>query len=75
MTDEYRPPLADYWDELESRYGGGFNFQQISREELDQLIGHLRQAVNQDPQVTEVEKQNLALVLKHAEESRKRRKG
>ncbi|OOC11239.1 MULTISPECIES: hypothetical protein [Thioalkalivibrio] len=75
MTDDYRPPLADYWDELESRYGGGFNFQQISREELDQLIGHLRQAVNQDPQVTEVEKQNLALVLKHAEESRKRRKG
>lgn len=75
MTDDYRPPLADYWDELESRYGGGFNFQQISREELDQLIGHLRQAVNQDPQVTEIEKQNLALVLKHAEESRKRRKG
>ncbi|WP_018936944.1 hypothetical protein [Thioalkalivibrio sp. ALJ24] len=75
MTDDYRPPLADYWDELESRYGGGFNFQQISREELDRLIGHLRQAVNQDPQVTEIEKQNLALVLKHAEESRKRRKG
>ena len=75
MTEDYRPPLADYWDELESRYGGGFNFQQISREELDRLIGHLRQAVNQDPQVTEIEKQNLALVLKHAEESRKRRKG
>ena len=73
MSDDYRPPLADYWDQLESRYGGGFNFQQISRDELAQLVEHLRQAVKNDPHVTDVEKQNLGLVLKHAEQALEKR--
>ncbi|ADC70607.1 hypothetical protein TK90_0090 [Thioalkalivibrio sp. K90mix] len=74
MTDDYRPPLADYWDQLEARYGGGFNFHQISRDELAQLVEHLRHAVKEDPQVTDVEKQNLGLVLKHAEQTLDKRK-
>lgn len=73
MSDDYRPPLADYWDQLESRYGGGFNFHQISRDELAQLVEHLRHAVREDPQVNEVEKQNLGLVLKHAEQTLEKR--
>lgn len=75
MQDDYRPPLADYWDALEDRYGSGFNFEGITVEELRQLRAHLREAVEQDPRVTQVEKANLGMVLKHADSVLQRRSG
>jgi len=75
MQEEYRPPLADYWDTLEARYGNGFSLDTISVEELRELLNHLRAAVEQDPLVTPVEKANLGMVLKHAEAVLRRRGG
>lgn len=73
MQEDYRPPLADYWDALEARYGSGFNLDAISIDELRQLEAHLRTAVERDPQVTPVEKANLGMVLKHAQAVLQRR--
>jgi hypothetical protein len=64
-TDEnYRPPLADYFDSLESRYGEGFNFEKLSDEELTELERLGRDAVERDPKVSAVEKQNLGMLLR-----------
>lgn len=73
MQEDYRPPLADYWDALEARYGSGFSLDAISIDELRQLEVHLRTAVDRDPQVTPVEKANLGMVLKHAQAVLQRR--
>ena len=75
MHDDYRPPLADYWDSLESRYGSGFTLDAIPLEELRELERHLRAAVEQDPRVTPVEKTNLGMVLRHARSVLQRRSG
>ncbi|MBS0001459.1 MAG: hypothetical protein KFF45_00075 [Thioalkalivibrio sp.] len=75
MQDDYRPPLADYWDALEARYGSGFSLETITLDELRQLQAHLREAVEQDPLVTQVEKTNLGMVLKHADTVLRRRAG
>ncbi len=75
MQDDYRPPLADYWDALEARYGSGFSFEGITIDELRQLQAHLREAVERDPRVTQVEKANLGMVLKHADSVLQRRSG
>ncbi|MFO8153626.1 hypothetical protein [Thioalkalivibrio sp.] len=75
MQDDYRPPLADYWDALEVRYGSGFSLETITLDELRQLQAHLRAAVEQDPLVTQVEKANLGMVLKHADAVLQRRTG
>lgn len=66
LDDDYRPPLADYWDSLEKRYGPGFRLEALSDAERATLIAHLRDAVERDPRVTPVEKANLKLVLAHA---------
>nr|WP_296749593.1 hypothetical protein [Thioalkalivibrio sp.] len=73
MHDDYRPPLADYWDSLETRYGSGFSLDAIKLEELRELERHLRAAVEQDPKVTPVEKTNLGMVLRHAQSVLQRR--
>jgi len=73
MQDDYRPPLADYWDALETRYGSGFSLDRISVDELRELRSHLRAAVEHDPRVTPVEKANLGMVLKHADAVLRRR--
>jgi len=75
MQDDYRPPLADYWDALEARYGSGFSLDTITLDELRELRSHLRAAVEHDPLVTPVEKANLGVVLKHADGVLRRRGG
>ncbi|MCA1791037.1 MAG: hypothetical protein LC667_14630 [Thioalkalivibrio sp.] len=75
MHDDYRPPLADYWDSLETRYGVGFTLDAIQLEELQELERHLRAVVEQDPRVTQVEKANLGMVLRHARSVLQRRTG
>lgn len=75
MQEDYRPPLADYWDALEARYGNGFSMETISVDELRELRTHLRAAVEEDPLVTPAEKANLGMVLKHAEAVLHRRGG
>ena len=75
MQEDYRPPLADYWDALEARYGSGFTLDAIGREELRELERHLAAAVEQDPRVTAVEKANLGMVLRHARSVLQRRTG
>lgn len=75
MQDDYRPPLADYWDGLEARYGSGFSLEAITIDELRQLRSHLRAAVEEDPLVTPVEKANLGMVLRHADAVLRRRAG
>ncbi|HSO99873.1 MAG TPA: hypothetical protein VLN90_00275 [Thioalkalivibrio sp.] len=61
---DYRPPLADYFDSLESRHGADFNFEKLSDEELTELEHLGRDAVERDPKVSAVEKQNLGMLLK-----------
>jgi|GEM_PF-1165717 len=61
---DYRPPLADYFDSLESRHGEDFNFEKLSDEELTELERLGRDAVERDPKVSDVEKQNLGMLLK-----------
>jgi len=75
MQEDYRPPLADYWDALEARYGSGFSLDTITLDELRELRSQLRAAVEQDPLVTPVEKTNLGVVLKHADAVLRRRGG
>jgi len=61
---DYRPPLADYFDSLESRHGEDFSFEKLSDEELSELERLGRDAVERDPRVSAVEKQNLGMLLK-----------
>jgi len=75
MQEDYRPPLADYWDALETRYGSAFSLDTITLDELRELRSHLRAAVEHDPLVTPVEKANLSMVLKHADAMLRRRGG
>ncbi|MFN4262611.1 MAG: hypothetical protein ACK4IT_03055 [Thioalkalivibrionaceae bacterium] len=66
-NDDYRPPLADYWDSLETIHGPGFRIESLTHEERATLIDHLRDAVERDRRVTRVEKTNLKIVLDHAQ--------
>ncbi|MEJ2059175.1 MAG: hypothetical protein P8079_11535 [Gammaproteobacteria bacterium] len=74
MTDDYRPPLADYFDELEQKHGGEVNFEKLSLEELDELERLARHAIEQDPKVSQVEKVNLKPLLTLLELQRNKRR-
>ncbi|MEK8088408.1 hypothetical protein [Thermithiobacillus plumbiphilus] len=63
MTGEYKPPVANYFEALESRYGDNFNFDRLSDSELLELERLGRQAIEIDPLVTSAEKQMLAPLL------------
>lgn len=77
MSDEdYRPPLADYWDEMEAKYGdagGDFSFDQLTDAELLELERLGRQAIHEDPRVTSQEKINLQPLLTLVEKQRAKR--
>ncbi len=60
---EYRPPLADYFDVLEQRHGDQFSFDNLSEEELASLARLARDAIENDPHVSTVEKKNLGPLL------------
>lgn len=75
MTDDsYRPPLADYFDELEDRYGEAFSFDRLTDSELQEVERLGRDAIEQDPNVTEVEKVNLRPLLMVIEQQQAKRK-
>jgi hypothetical protein len=59
MSDDYRPPMADYFDELEARYGADFMFDRLADEELMEFRRLAREAVERDPKVTAEEKKAL----------------
>ncbi|SFD61375.1 hypothetical protein SAMN05660831_01988 [Thiohalospira halophila DSM 15071] len=66
MADDYRPALADYFDELEARYAdanGDFSFDSLSDEELLKIEELARHAIYEDGQVTTQEKLNLQPLL------------
>jgi hypothetical protein len=66
MADDYRPPLADYFDELEARYAdadGDFSFDALSDEELLKIEELGRHAIHEDTGVTTQEKLNLQPLL------------
>lgn len=73
MSDDYRPPLADYFDQMEAKYGDGFTFDQLADEELLTLEKLGRQAIDEDPRVTWQEKRNLAPLLTLVELQRQKR--
>lgn len=77
MSDEdYRPPLADYWDEMAAKYGdasGDFSFDQLTDAELLELERLGRQAIHEDPRVTSQEKINLQPLLTLVEKQRAKR--
>jgi len=77
MSDEdYRPPLADYWDRMEAKYGdasGDFSFDKLSDDELLEMERLGRQAIYQDQQVTSQEKINLQPLLSLIEKQRAKR--
>jgi len=77
MSDEdYRPPLADYWDRMEAKYGdasGDFTFDQLSDDELLEMERLGRQAIYEDPNVTSQEKINLQPLLMLVEKQRTKR--
>lgn len=63
MTEAYKPPVANYFETLESCYGDNFNFDRLSDSELLELERLGRQAIEVDPLVTSTEKQMLAPLL------------
>lgn len=63
MTETYKPPVAHYFETLESHYGDTFNFDRLSDSELLELERLGRQAIELDPLVTSTEKQMLAPLL------------
>ncbi|APZ43980.1 hypothetical protein [Acidihalobacter ferrooxydans] len=71
---EYRPPLADYFDELERRYGDQFSFDKLNDEELATVERLTREAIEHDPRVSAVEKKNLAPLLTLLDMQRGKRK-
>jgi hypothetical protein len=72
---EYRPPLADYFDDLEKRYGDQFNFDRLSLEELDTIERLARNAIDTDPRVSTVEKKNLTPLLTLVDMQKRKRGG
>lgn len=70
---EYRPPLADYFEDLERRYGDQFSFDRLSAEELETVERLAREAIENDPRVSPVEKKNLAPLLTLVEMQRRKR--
>ena len=76
MSDDYRPPLADYWDKMEAKYGdasGDFTFDKLSDDELLEMERLGRQAIYEDQQVTSQEKINLQPLLSLIEKQRAKR--
>ncbi len=73
MNDDYRPPLADYWDQMETKYGDGFTFDKLSDEELVTMEKLGRDAVERDPRVTWQEKKNLGSLITLIEMQRQKR--
>ena len=73
MTDNYRPPLADYFDEIEAKYGEDFTFDKLTDDELQTLERLGRHAIDQDQRVTWQEKQNLAPLITLIEIQRRKR--
>lgn len=63
MTEAYKPPVANYFETLEARYGDNFSFDRLSDSELLELERLGRQAIEIDPLVTSTEKQMLAPLL------------
>ena len=72
-TAEYRPPLADYFEDLERRYGDQFNFDRLSLEELDTIERLARDAIVNDPRISAVEKKNLTPLLTLIDMQRRKR--
>ena len=72
-TAEYRPPLADYFEDLERRYGDQFNFDRLSMEELDTVERLARDAIDNDPHISAVEKKNLTPLLTLIDMQRRKR--
>jgi len=76
MSDDYRPPLADFWDQMEAKYGdssGDFSFDSLSDDELLEMERLGRHAINEDPKVTGQEKINLQPLLMLVEKQRTKR--
>lgn len=73
MPMEYRPPVADYFDALEARYGDQFSFDRLSDEELLELEKLGRHAIQQDSQVTAQEKHALQPLLLLIDKQRAKR--
>lgn len=74
MMDDYKPAVAFFFDDLEAKYGGQFNFDALSDEELLELERLGRHAIEQDGQVTATEKQMLAPLLTLTAKQREKRK-
>ena len=72
-TAEYRPPLADYFEDLERRYGDQFNFDRLNLEELDTIERLARDAIDNDPRISAVEKKNLTPLLTLIDMQRRKR--
>ena len=73
MTEDYRPPLADYFDQMETKHGEGFTFDQLSDEELVMMEKLGRDAIERDPRVTWQEKKNLGSLMTLIEMQRQKR--
>ena len=77
MTDkEYRPPLADFFDHLEAKYGdasGEFMFDSLTDDELVEVERLGQQAIYDDPNVTSQEKINLQPLLQLVAKQRAKR--
>ena len=73
MTDDYRPPIADYFDRLEAAYGEEFSFDRLSDEELLELERLGRHSIERDERVTAGEKKALQPLLQLIDMQRKKR--
>lgn len=73
MSDDYRPPLADYFDQMEKKYGDGFTFDRLDDEELVTMERLGRDAIERDPRVTWQEKKNLGSLITLIEMQRQKR--
>lgn len=73
MSEDYQPPLADYFDQMEAKYGADFSFDALSDDELLTLERLGRHAVDEDQRVTWQEKQNLAPLIALIEIQRNKR--
>lgn len=70
---DYRPPLADYFNELERRHGAELDFSRLSLKELETIQRLALDAIERDPNVTQVEKKNLAPLLTLVDMHRRKR--
>lgn len=73
MSDDYRPPLAGYFDEIETKYGAEFSFDKLSNDELLTMERLGRHAIDEDEQVSWQEKHNLAPLITLIEMQRVKR--